>query len=36
VIYGAKQHDITSRVVADLNAEYAKEQRKKWFPLLND
>lgn len=29
VIYGAKQHDITSRVVADLNAEYAKEQRKK-------
>lgn len=29
VIYGAKQHDITARVVADLNAEYAKEQKKK-------
>jgi outer membrane protein len=29
VIYGAAQHDITSRVIADLNAEYAKEQKKK-------
>lgn len=29
VIFGAAQHDITSRVIADLNAEYAKEQKKK-------
>ncbi|MDP2189589.1 MAG: OmpH family outer membrane protein [Sphingobacteriaceae bacterium] len=29
VIYGAARHDITSRVIADLNAEYAKEQKKK-------
>lgn len=29
VIYGAPQHDITRRVISDLNAEYAKEQKKK-------
>jgi len=29
VIYGAAKHDITSRVIFDLNAEYAKEQKKK-------